>query len=860
MNAELLYTSAPQGLKQGSRGFCTVQSTAGMPINLAMKLESLSGYRHLYPPGDSRAALNPVAWSHLRFSLGGRTVSVLSRIADYGLDYSQRTNKLAHHLVLDAPLPPAGPVTLIQQPGVLKTSWDGKCTTLPPPMIPGVSAPGPGICRTWQRLTGDAGWAGMVAQHWMQPRAKPLHLIFAESQSSQLMQLLAESMALLPPSMFWEATFSTYVTSLPPDIDCKVRCLVAGSEEARAIAARHTVIDLTKPNPAAPSGPAVEAARAGRSIQTAAAPVIAKAPERMLEQKLEDDFFVLPDQDDAELTLQPDRPPPVVAPKLPPSRAASLPPSAFQEPHKEHRRAPIEERARIATIVAACSVLLVLALGGLAAWRYQQALQLTQADIATGQQVNDWGLPKPQVPEPSHDTQKGGDSPENEQVSSDSSSDENDGQPNIQTPAGIQLEKPPQADALNEPQAKPKELPHFSLVTIEKFAFSGGPTLDTLIPGSVIRFAIPETYEISSVALRYVGKDEEEIKLVRSELSTIPSKWELEIARILPLEGGAGQPEFYTLLPSQMIEIHLQFKDCKGSLPVPVAESVGVFTARIDPANAMSIHQASKLAITQKIDVRFELPENLMKTNSTCEVLCNKQPLMAMEMGASKPREMKLSSFAANFDLPFVNQIFEMRDELKEIRKKLEELEVHKKSYLEQVLQLLSQVQSPSTYFIVNNLESPSLIENLKNELNNLAEIKRKIGELKDGSPEASIENGKKVDVEEKISQIRGALPSGFPVENKFNEFYANWCYRKYPKLQTPKEIYGNYIDKWRMLKKAVSESKISNAGWFQIRRKSANTKPEDIAFHVQFVIGDDAVPAGVNNNMPRLAPTLPVE
>ncbi|MFN9594379.1 MAG: hypothetical protein ACK56G_16935, partial [Pirellulaceae bacterium] len=397
MNAELLYTSAPQGLKQGSRGFCTVQSTAGMPINLAMKLESLSGYRHLYPPGDSRASLNPVAWSHLKFSLGGRTVSVLSRIADYGLDSSQRPNKLAHHLVLVAPLPPAGPVTLIQQPGVLRTSWDGKCTTLPPPMVPGGSAPGPGVCRTWQRLTGDAGWAGMVAQHWMQPRAKPLHLIFAESQSGQLMQLLAESMALLPPSMFWEATFSTYVTSLPPDIDCKVRCLVAGSEEARAIAARHTVIDLTKPNAAAPSGPAVEAARAGRSIQTAAAPVIAKDPEPMLEQKQEDDFFVLPDQDDAELTLQPDRPPPVVAPKLPPSRTASLPPAAFQDPHKEHRRAPIEERARIATIVAACSVLLVLALGGLAAWRYQDLVSQVAA-VATDDHGSSNVLPPPDSP------------------------------------------------------------------------------------------------------------------------------------------------------------------------------------------------------------------------------------------------------------------------------------------------------------------------------------------------------------------------------------------------------------------------------------------------------------------------------
>jgi len=112
MNAELLYTSAPQGLKQGSRGFCTVLSTVGMPLNLATKLESLSGYRHLYPSGTPDASKNPVGCSHLRFTVGGRQISVLSRISDYGLDYSQRTNKLAHHIVVDAPMPACGPAAL----------------------------------------------------------------------------------------------------------------------------------------------------------------------------------------------------------------------------------------------------------------------------------------------------------------------------------------------------------------------------------------------------------------------------------------------------------------------------------------------------------------------------------------------------------------------------------------------------------------------------------------------------------------------------------------------------------------------------------------------------------------------------
>ena len=61
---ELIYTSAPKGLATGSRGFCTVAATAELPNSLAKKLEGLSGYNHLFDPGDSR---NPVNYSFVTF-------------------------------------------------------------------------------------------------------------------------------------------------------------------------------------------------------------------------------------------------------------------------------------------------------------------------------------------------------------------------------------------------------------------------------------------------------------------------------------------------------------------------------------------------------------------------------------------------------------------------------------------------------------------------------------------------------------------------------------------------------------------------------------------------------------------------
>ncbi len=135
----------------------------GYAINLATRLEGLSAYRHIYPPNHPDAAKNPVNFSHLRINLGGRTISILSRVADYGIDYSQRTNKLAHHVVVEAhEQSPAGPAWLMQSTSILRSRWDGQCATpASGPTIP-MQDQAVKICTTWKSLSGDAGWGGVL--------------------------------------------------------------------------------------------------------------------------------------------------------------------------------------------------------------------------------------------------------------------------------------------------------------------------------------------------------------------------------------------------------------------------------------------------------------------------------------------------------------------------------------------------------------------------------------------------------------------------------------------------------------------------------------------------------------------------
>ncbi|MDO5565252.1 MAG: hypothetical protein Q4G59_01250, partial [Planctomycetia bacterium] len=246
MALELVYTSAPQGIKSGTRGFCTVACTRGIPAPMAATLESLSAYRHIYPPQDPNARLNPVNYSHLYLVSGGIPLHILSRIADAGLDYSQRTNKIAHHFVLSSKdLVSGGPAPLFTMPGLFRDRWNEEPLFFPNQRELYGSTRSPGVCRRWEELLGDPGWGGVLAASVELQR--PVCLVFRPGQN--LLPLFDEAIALLPEKERWNATFSTYYTRIPPGIQCLWKAVVQNTIDegvVRAIPGTVTV-DLTMP-------------------------------------------------------------------------------------------------------------------------------------------------------------------------------------------------------------------------------------------------------------------------------------------------------------------------------------------------------------------------------------------------------------------------------------------------------------------------------------------------------------------------------------------------------------------------------------------------------------------------------------
>lgn len=284
MAFELVYTSASRGIRQGSSGFCVVACTKGMGAGLIAKLENLSAYKPVYPHYDPNAWENPVACSHCVVSGGGGSYHVLSRVCFNGLDYTKRSNKLASHIVLsDSEMSAlvSGPAAPFFQPGLFRdASWEIKSELFERQADIAPSNLAPEKCSAWERFAGDAGWGGVLAEHFLASPQKCACILFDPLRHKNLIELVQESILLLPRDVRWNVCFNTYFTTLPAGVNCNWRFLPAGPEAERVVrrSPGALVIDLTRPLPAAEGGQLVLLARTGR-VSVQASGTVSSPPE-----------------------------------------------------------------------------------------------------------------------------------------------------------------------------------------------------------------------------------------------------------------------------------------------------------------------------------------------------------------------------------------------------------------------------------------------------------------------------------------------------------------------------------------------------------------------------------------------------
>jgi type IV secretory pathway VirB10-like protein len=279
MIQELVVTSAPRGLQAGRSGFTTVLRTRGMHPDLAARLEAASAYRHVHPQGDPR---NPIIYCYVARQSAVGEAWVMSRIGDAGTDYTGRSNKIAHHVALQAAdlatvsaSNPAAVMAALAAAGGLLAQWSGEPREHPAsPTLP-LPPSNPGMCQRWAAVAGDAGWAGVIVERAL--NREPTWVI--APAGCDLLALYAEALALVSPGQRWQIPFTTY--SLRGD-EGRWLGTTAGSPEAVAAQGQNRilVVDLTRRGPAAGAGPYVLAARGLTPVpwQRSAAPAVATRP------------------------------------------------------------------------------------------------------------------------------------------------------------------------------------------------------------------------------------------------------------------------------------------------------------------------------------------------------------------------------------------------------------------------------------------------------------------------------------------------------------------------------------------------------------------------------------------------------
>jgi predicted nucleic acid-binding Zn ribbon protein len=240
MPQQLIYTSAPRGIVAGRSGHCTVARSASMREALMLQLEKFCYYQHLSLSGGQERPIFACRVVDIR----GTRFHVLSRIQDAGLDFTGRTNFIAHHLVFtpeEIRQFPTPPVILRDWPGWVK-SWtkepqllDNEDWTELTALAVKTSVP----AQAWQRVTGDA----VNGYGLLEARAGDSFRVDDQTDET-ILGLLAESLELLEVrdtrrdfrAAAWNYTFTTSMQEQDNPADFRWRCIHSDNPAANRFA------------------------------------------------------------------------------------------------------------------------------------------------------------------------------------------------------------------------------------------------------------------------------------------------------------------------------------------------------------------------------------------------------------------------------------------------------------------------------------------------------------------------------------------------------------------------------------------------------------------------------------------------
>lgn len=159
----------------------------------------------------------PLILSHRLIEIGSECYHVVSRICEAGLDFTHRSNFLAHHVVFEP-----GETGLDFSPAEMLLGWNewfnrweqepAELPSIDPHSLSSLLEPLNPPCTTWSSLTGDAGWAAFPLKFREGACWKFQHI-----SELDLLRLMGESLRLRAEGRMeklWDISFTTFNGSI----------------------------------------------------------------------------------------------------------------------------------------------------------------------------------------------------------------------------------------------------------------------------------------------------------------------------------------------------------------------------------------------------------------------------------------------------------------------------------------------------------------------------------------------------------------------------------------------------------------------------------------------------------------------
>lgn len=205
MIKQLIFTSSPIGLEPGRTGYCTVARDRNLSARLVREIERISVLDF-----SASGGLTPKVAAFRFLQVGSNDVCLLSRIRSSGYDYTNRTNYIAHHLIIDS-----AEIADMPTPAQILAHWDGWLDEWSenPRYLDESSSPDLSSCGldssgrsiTWFQWGGDEKSAEIPMRGKSIFRINP-------GDEERLLLLFAESSAKFEsPNKAWQVPFTTFL-------------------------------------------------------------------------------------------------------------------------------------------------------------------------------------------------------------------------------------------------------------------------------------------------------------------------------------------------------------------------------------------------------------------------------------------------------------------------------------------------------------------------------------------------------------------------------------------------------------------------------------------------------------------------